>query len=126
MAKKKVEDEDEAPRENVMSRIFGNPEETQKQNTEAENVSMIITEWLDKKHIRSKTRLNKQQVIAMAILQSLADTYNIRTLKRFLDEFRTNKLSEDGKSSSELENILKARMPNIEESNVDKLAKFLE
>jgi len=109
-----------------MSKIFGNTEETTHVNSEAENVSMIITEWLDKKHIKSKTRLNKQQVIALSILQSLADTYNIRTLKRFLDEFRTNKLSEDGKSSSELENILKARMPNIEESNVDKLAKFLE
>jgi len=126
MTKKKQSNDSDEPKENIMSKIFGNTEETTHVNSEAENVSMIITEWLDKKHIKSKTRLNKQQVIALSILQSLADTYNIRTLKRFLDEFRTNKLSEDGKSSSELENILKARMPNIEESNVDKLAKFLE
>ena len=125
MAKKKDEGV-EPPKVNVMERIFGSPEETTHVNTEAENVSMIITEWLDPKHIRSKTRLNKQQVIAISILQSLADTYNIKTLKRFLNEFRTGKLSEDGQSSIELENILKARMPNIEESNVDKLAKFLE
>lgn len=112
---------------NVLDRIFGTPQETLKAETsEAENVSMIIKEWLDPKHIRRKTRLTKKQVVAIAILQSLADTYDIKTLKRFLDEFRTGKLSEDGKSSSELENILKARMPEIEHSNLEKLSKFLE
>ena len=125
MSKKKDEGV-EPPKVNVMERIFGSPEESTHVNTEAENVSMIITEWLDPKHIKRKTRLTKDQVNAITILQALADTYNIRTLKRFLDEFRTCKLSEDGQSSTELENILKARMPNIEETNVDKLAKFLE
>jgi hypothetical protein len=113
--------------ENVLDRIFGTPQETLRAETsEAENVSMIIKEWLDPKHIRRKTRLTKKQVVAIAILQSLADTYDIKTLKRFLDEFRTGKLSEDGKSSSELENILKARMPEIEHSNLEKLSRFLE
>lgn len=112
---------------NVLDRIFGTPQETLRAETsEAENVSMIIKEWLDPKHIRRKTRLTKKQVVAIAILQSLADTYDIKTLKRFLDEFRTGKLSEDGKSSSELENILKARMPEMEQSNLEKLSKFLE
>jgi hypothetical protein len=112
---------------NVLDRIFGTPMDTLKAETsEAENVSMIIKEWLDPKHIRRKTRLTKKQVVAIAILQSLADTYDIKTLKRFLDEFRTGKLSEDGKSSSELENILKARMPEIETSNLEKLSRFLE
>jgi hypothetical protein len=73
-----------------------------------------------------KTRLTKKQVISIAILQSLADTYHIITLTRFLDEFRTGKLSEDSKSSIELENILKARMPEIEATNLSKLSKFLE
>ena len=112
---------------NILDRIFGTPQETMKaEMSEAENIRLIISEWLDPKHIRRKTRLSKKQVIAITILQSLSDTYNIRTLKRFLDEFRTSKLSEDGKSSSELENILKARIPEVEQTNIEKLAKFLE
>lgn len=109
-----------------MSTIFGSPSDTNRGNAEAENVSMIIKEWLDPKHIRRKTRLSKKQVIAIAVLQSLADTYDIKTLKRFLDEFRTDKLSEDGKSSQELEAILKARMPDLEASGIEKLSRFLE
>jgi len=112
---------------NILDRIFGTPQETMRaEMSEAENIAMIIKEWLDPKHIKRKTRLTKRQVIAISILQGLADTYNIKTLKKFLDEFRTNKLSEDGKSSQELENILKARMPDIESTNLQKLQKFLE
>ena len=112
---------------NILDRIFGTPQETMKaEMSEAENIRLIISEWLDPKHIRRKTRLSKKQVIAITILQSLSDTYNIKTLKRFLNEFRTSKLSEDGKSSSELESILKARIPEVEQSNIEKLAKFLE
>ncbi len=126
MAKAKKKEEPQAG-VNVLEKIFGTPQETIKAETsEAENVRLIISEWLDPKHIRRKTRLTKKQVIAIAILQSLADTYKILTLKRFLDEFRTGKLSEDGKSSAELENILKARMPEIEQNNLSKLSKFLE
>ena len=111
----------------ILDRIFGGADtKTGGMMSEAENVSMIIKEWLDPKHIRRKTRLTKKQVIAIAVLQSLADTYDIKTLKRFLDEFRTGKLSEDGKSSAELENILKARMPEVENTNLQKLSKFLE
>jgi hypothetical protein len=106
-----------------IDRIFGSPNNLQQKDQE--DVAMIIKEWLSPKHIKEKTRLNKRQVIALTILQSLADTYNIKTLKRFLMEFRRNKLSEDGKSSSELENILKSRMPS-EDSNLEKLSKFLE
>lgn len=93
---------------------------------EAENIRLIIQEWLAPKHIRYKTRLTKKQVVAITILQGLADSYNIKTLKKFLDEFRTNKLSEEGKSSQELENILKARIPDIEATSLQKLSKFLE
>lgn len=111
----------------LLDRIFGTPQETMRaEMSEAENIAMIIKEWLDPKHIKRKTRLTKRQVIAISILQGLSDTYNIKTLKKFLDEFRTNKLSEDGKSSQELENILKARMPDIESTNLQKLQKFLE
>jgi len=112
---------------NILDKIFGTPQETMRaEMSEAENIAMIIKEWLDPKHIKRKTRLTKKQVIAISILQGLADTFNIKTLKKFLDEFRTNKLSEDGQSSSELENILKARMPDIEQTNLSKLQKFLE
>lgn len=112
----------------LLDKIFGGADTGKGglNTSEAENVSMIIKEWLDPKHIRQKTRLTKKQVIAITILQSLADTYNIKTLKRFLEEYRTSKLSEEGKSSEELENILKARMPQLEETNLQKLGKFLE
>jgi len=119
--------EGKRPDANLLDRIFGTPQETMRaEMTESENVAMIIKEWLDPKHIKRKTRLTKKQVIAISILQGLADTFNIKTLKKFLDEFRTNKLSEDGQSSSELENILKARLPDIEQTNLEKLSKFLE
>lgn len=114
------------PKQNVLDSIFGKPSEQQKLSSEAENVSLIIKEWLDPKHIKAKTRLTRQQVISVSILQSLADTYNIKTLKRFLTEFKTAKLSEDGKSSEELENILTARMPEEADIELKKLTKFLE
>jgi len=114
-----------APKENILNSIFGKGEETQPPS-EAENIKEIITEWLEPKHIKRKTRLTKKQVVAISILQSLSDTYNIKTLDRFLIEFRTNKLSEDGKSSKELEAILKARIQDIEETNIGRLSKFLE
>lgn len=122
-----MEKKDEKKKEmNVLESVFGRPQEHEKEMTEAENVSLIIKEWLDPKHISSKTRLTRQQVVAVAILQSLADTYNIRTLKRFLNEFKTAKLSEDGKSSEELEGILKARLPEEMDGDIKRLSKFLE
>jgi hypothetical protein len=106
--------------------VFGKPNEQQNAPSEAENVALIIKEWLNPIHIRAKTRLTKPQVLSVAILQSLADTYNIKTLKRFLVEFKTAKLSEDGKSSSELEGILKARLPEESDIELKKLSRFLE
>lgn len=111
---------------NLIDSIFKPQQATETSLTEAENVSLIIKEWLSKAHLRMKTRYTKRQVMAVSRLQSLADTYKIKTLQRFLTEFRTNKLSEDGKSSQELENILKSRMPQIEETQLEKLGKFLE
>ncbi len=64
--------------------------------------------------------------MAVSTLQSLADTYNIKTLKRYLIEFRTNKLSEDGKTSQELENILKNRYPQEEDNQLERISKYLE
>lgn len=116
-----------APKANILNSIFGKTNEQQEnQRTEAENIKEIITEWLHPKHIKRKTRLTKKQVVSISILQSLCDTYNIQTLNRFLNEFRTNKLSEDGKSSKELEAILKARIQDVEDTNLGRLSKFLE
>jgi len=111
--------------ESVIDRIF-NPQTQQHEQMETEDVAKIIKEWLDPKHIDKKTRYTPQQVIAVTILQSLADTYNIKTLKRFLKEFKKGKLSEGGKSAAELENILKSRVMNEDEGHLKSLAKFLE
>jgi uncharacterized Rmd1/YagE family protein len=109
----------------VLTRVFGSQDQT-KMSNESENVSLIIKEWLDPKHAKAKTRYTKKQVVAVSILQSLAETYNIKTLKRFLQEFKIAKLSEDGQSSSELEGILKARLPEEQDIELRKLTKFLE
>ena len=109
----------------VLDRVFGS---TPAQDpVEAEDVSKIIKEWLDPKHVDKKTRYTPQQVIAVSILQSLADTYNITTLKRFLKQYKTAKLSEGGKSAQELENILKNRRAIEEDdSALSRLSKFLD
>jgi uncharacterized Rmd1/YagE family protein len=114
---------DEQPTD-VINKVFGSQDRTV--STENENVSLIIKEWLDPKHVKAKTRYTKKQVVSVSILQSLAETYNIKTLKRFLQEFKTAKLSEEGQSSSELEGILKARLPDEQDVELKKLSKFLE
>lgn len=110
----------------LIQKIFTSNQDKEAKNLDAENVQLIISEWLAPKHIRFKTRYTKRQVMSVSVLQSLADTYKITTLKRFLKEFRTNKLSEDGKTSTELENILKSRIVEPEETGLEKLSKFLE
>jgi len=127
MAKDEEKPNEEQQTAAVLEKLFGKPSAPLSPSSEeAENVRLIIAEWLKPEHIRRKTRLTKRQVIAISILQALADTYEIKTLQRFLDEFRTSKLSEEGKTSAELENILKARMPEIQKSNLEKIQKFLE
>lgn len=132
---KKKKDKDDTPVKpdpqvkknvNIIDKIFSTPHDDKPVATDAENARLIIKEWLDPKHITRKTRYTKKQVIGVSILQSLADTYDIQTLQRFLKQFRTNKLSEDGKSSAELESILKSRTPEAEETQLQKFAKYLE
>jgi len=79
----------------IIDKIFAPNAPADEEESHIEDVSKIIKEWLDPKHVRSKTRLTKDQVVAVTILQSLADTYDIKTLKRFLIEYRTAKLSEE-------------------------------
>ena len=109
----------------VIGKIFGTADQHE-EVTQAEDVSKIIKEWLNPRHVDKKTRYTPRQVIAVTILQSLADTYKITTLQRFLRAFKTAKLSEGGKSAEELENILKARTSLGDESALKGLAKFLD
>jgi len=113
------------PEESVIDRIFA-PSRAEQDVTEKEDVSKIIKEWLDPKHIDAKTRFTPKQVIAVTILGSLAETYKIKTLKRFLRAFKTAKLSEGGKSSEELENILKNRLMQEDDAHLKSLSKFLD
>jgi hypothetical protein len=109
-----------------MQQVFSPESAMQGQGQEKEDVSKIVREWLSPKHITRKTRYSKKQTIAISILQSLANTYKIKTLQRFLQEFRTSKLSEEGKSSEELVDILQSRLPSDEDVELKNLARFLE
>jgi hypothetical protein len=114
------------PAPSVMQQVFSPESAMQGQGQEKEDVSKIVREWLSPKHITRKTRYSKKQTIAISILQSLANTYKIKTLQRFLQEFRTSKLSEEGKSSEELVDILQSRLPSDEDVELKNLARFLE
>jgi hypothetical protein len=109
----------------IIDRVFA-PSKEKKDLGAQEDVSKIIKEWLDPKHVDKKTRYTPQQVVAVSILGSLAETYKIKTLQRFLKAFKTAKLSEGGKSAEELENILKARIATEEDGQLKGLARFLE
>ena len=111
--------------EDIIGKIFA-PTTDPQGEIDTEDVAKIIREWLDVKHVDQKTRYTPAQVIAVSILQSLADTYNIKTLKRFLKTYKLAKLSEGGKSSEELENILKNRNVNVDDAGLKSLTKFLE
>lgn len=116
-----VEDE-----RNPLDGIFIKPEQEHEAKN-YEDIKIIIKEWLNKKHIYAKTRLTKNQVIAVTILKSLADKYQITPLKKFLQNYQTYKLSEDGKSSEELIDILRDREMTEDGGNMlQNISKFLE
>jgi len=93
---------------------------------DSENIRLIIKEWLNLEHIKMKTRYNTRSARAVTTLQGLADKYLIKTLDDYLIEYRINMLSVDRESSKELTDILKARLPDVEQSQLEKLSKFLE
>lgn len=96
--------------------LLQNPNDENDERTEGENIAEIINEWLNKKHVHAKTRLTKNQIVALTILKTLSDKYNIQCIKELIDNFVTYKLSEDGKSSKELVDILKHRT-ELEDDN---------
>lgn len=103
-------------KENPFDDIF-NKQLNTGDNYEAEDISKIIKEWLNKKYIQLKTRLTKEQVVSITILEDLGDNYKIKTLQKFITKFKINKLSEDSRSSDELVKILTSRNDYEEEGN---------
>ena len=105
------------------------PIKSESEGFTAEDIRLIIAEWLKEDHVHFKTRYSKRQVRAITKLQPIADRYNIKCLKDVLNEFRIAKLSEEGKSSQELVDILKERLTGLmeEKTTVNKgLGKFFE
>lgn len=95
----------------------------------AEDIRLIIAEWLKENHVRYKTRYTRKQVRAITKLQPIADRYDIDCLQNLLNEFRIAKLSEEGQSSKELVDILKERLTGMmeEKATVNKsLGRFFE
>ena len=112
--------------DNPFDGIFIKPE-VEREGKNYEDIKIIIKEWLNKSHINAKTRLTKNQVIAVTILKSLADKYNIKPLKKFLTNYQTFKLSEDGESSKELIEILREREQLGDDGSMfNNISKFLE
>lgn len=111
---------------NPLDGLFLKPD-TKEEKSEFEDIKKIIEEWLNKKHIYAKTRLEKNQVIPVTTLKSVADQYNIKILKKWLMNFQTYKLSEGGESSKELIDILRERVQEEDGNDALKnISKFLE
>jgi len=90
------------------------------QESDSENIEEIIKTWLSDKFIHAKTRLNSNQIIALTILKTLSEKYQVKCIKELLDNFVRYKLSEGGKSSEELVDILKNRNNMDEDEELEK------
>jgi len=116
-------------RDNPLDGFFIQPKkEDNTESKKAEDISKIIAEWLSKKHINAKTRLTKNQVVAITILKTIADRYHIKPLQDLLKNYQTFKLSEEGESSKELVEILKERLPEKEDEDniITSVGRFLD
>lgn len=120
--------EHENPIDKLFLKTKNKDSDNDSESKKIEDIRKIIEEWLSQKHIDSKTRLTKNQVIAISILKTLADRYHIRPLQLLLKNYQTFKLSEDGESSKELVEILKERMPEKEQDDniITTVGRFLE
>lgn len=96
--------------------------QNQTQDT-SQNFKETIKAWLDRKYVHFKTRLNANQVIALSILKSLSKKWKVKSINELVEWFVTYKLSEGGKSSEELVDILKNR-PDLQDN--DELMKAIE
>lgn len=95
--------------------------------SESEKLAEIIKAWLDDAYIHAKTRLNQNQIIALTILKTLSEKYEVKCIKLLIDNFVRYKLSEGGQSSKELVDILKARTEVEMDDSLDKaIAPFIK
>ncbi|PNX49482.1 MAG: hypothetical protein BV457_01605 [Thermoplasmata archaeon M9B1D] len=94
----------------------------------AEDIRLIIAEWLADKHIRYKTEYKTSGVAhAVSLFQTIAERHNIKCMTDYLKNYRIDNLSVDRQSSKELVEILKERVADInKEEGLDKISKFLE
>lgn len=94
----------------------------------AEDIRLIIAEWLKDEHIRYKTEYKTSGVAhAVSLFQTIAEKHNITCMKNYLKNYRIDNLSVDRQSSKELVEILKERVADInKEEGLDKISKFLE
>lgn len=106
--------------EKLRNEVFGGFSPSTSDDSKPENIKETIYAWLDKKLIHRKTRLNGNQIIALTLLKSLSDRFNITCIKNIIDNFCQYKLSENGQSSKELVEILKNRPEVTIDDNIAK------
>lgn len=114
---------------NDLEEIKNIPPITNKTNTMAEDIRLITKEWLKPEHIRYKTEYTTPRVAhSVSLFQTLADRHNIKCIKKYLENYRTDNLSVGRQTSKELVEILSKRIAEMykEEGNLDKISKFLE
>lgn len=103
------------------------PQSAETDNRIAEDIRLIIAEWLNPSHVPFKTRYNRRQVRSISVLGGLGEQWTINTLTKFIFKFQVALLSLEGKTSKELENILSKRMPELQnEGSIEKISKFLD
>ncbi len=117
--KDKIRNTNEYDFEKGLENFLGNNDDSIKK----EDYKEIMQSWLSDEFIDSKTRLNGNQIIALTILKTLSEKYNVSCIKSLIKDFTRYKLSENGQSSKELVDILRSR-DNIE--NDDQLMKAIE
>jgi len=83
----------------------------------------LMETWLNDDFIHAKTSLNPNQIIALTILKTLSEKYDITCIKELILNFVRYKLSEGRQSSKELVEILKSRQEIPED---DSLAKQID
>jgi hypothetical protein len=113
-------------KENILDKVILKRESDEPDEVDKEDVAKIIKEWLSKNHIHLKTELNQNQIYAVTVLMTLAKQYNIKPLKKLVNNFLMYMLSKGRKSSSELVDILKSRTAELDDNGLGNLAKFLD